>query len=166
MRATAAGGRLRLGVLRRGVDGVAVAAQYWVLGGGQAWLLKLAHAEESRAASPGPALTALMVRHLLERDGVRALDFGRGDDPYKRLWVGQRRQRMGLVLADPRTGEVYTAPVSLRVHPSAGIDEVLRRALTRPPARRFEPVLCTDPTGQVLGLIRLEDLATAAPERR
>jgi CelD/BcsL family acetyltransferase involved in cellulose biosynthesis len=46
-------------------------------------------------------LTALMIRRLIEEDGVRVLDFGRGDDPYKRLWVGSRRQRIGLVLADP-----------------------------------------------------------------
>jgi CelD/BcsL family acetyltransferase involved in cellulose biosynthesis len=46
-------------------------------------------------------LTALMIRHLLEEDGVRELDFGRGDDDYKRLWVSARRQRIGLILADP-----------------------------------------------------------------
>jgi CelD/BcsL family acetyltransferase involved in cellulose biosynthesis len=79
-----------------------VAAQYWVVGGGQAALLKLAHAEDQRAASPGTALTAIMIRRLLEGDGVRELDFGRGDDPYKRLWVGHRRQRIGVLLADPR----------------------------------------------------------------
>ena len=39
--------------------------------------------------------------------------------------------------------------------------ETLQRALTRPPAQRFDPVLCTDPTGAVLGLLRLEDLASA-----
>ena len=102
MRAVAARGALRLGVLRRRTDGLAVAAQYWVLGGDKAWLLKLAHLEAERASSPGTALTAIMIRGLLEEDGVRELDFGRGDDPYKRLWVGQRRQRFGLIVADPR----------------------------------------------------------------
>jgi EAL domain-containing protein (putative c-di-GMP-specific phosphodiesterase class I) len=79
--------------------------------------------------------------------------------------VGPLGEPRELLLADPRTGEVYRAPVSLRVQPSADITETLQRALTRPPVHRFEPVLCTDPTGHVLGLIRLEDLASAAHSR-
>ena len=59
--------------------------------------------------------------------------------------VGPHGEPLALVLADPRTAEVYTAPVSLRVHPSADVAETLQRALTRPPAQRFDPVLCTDP---------------------
>ena len=104
LRAAAAAGVLRLGVLRDRGDGRAAAAQYWVLdrGGRRASLLKLAHAEDRRAASPGTALTALMLRRLIEEDGVRELDFGNGDDAYKQLWVGQRRGRIGVALADPR----------------------------------------------------------------
>jgi EAL domain-containing protein (putative c-di-GMP-specific phosphodiesterase class I) len=68
---------------------------------------------------------------------------------------------LALLLRDARTGEIYRAPVSLRVHPSADVDETLQRALTRPPAQRFDPVLCTDPTGAVLGLLRIEDLSSA-----
>jgi EAL domain-containing protein (putative c-di-GMP-specific phosphodiesterase class I) len=67
-----------------------------------------------------------------------------------------------LVLADPRTGRPYGAPVSLRVPPSAGVTETLQRALTRAPAERFDPVLCTARNGDVLGLLRIEDLASAA----
>jgi hypothetical protein len=100
MRATASAGLLRLGVLRA-PDGAVLAAQYWVLSGGYASLLKLAHAEDARAGSPGTVLTALMIRDLIEQDGATALDFGRGDDAYKPLWVTQRRQRIGLLLADP-----------------------------------------------------------------
>jgi hypothetical protein len=103
MRAAAAAGLLRLGVLRSAADGAPVAAQYWVLdcGGRRATVLKLSHAEAARAASPGTVLTALMIQRLMAEDGVRELDFGRGDDLYKRLWVGARRQRIGLLLADP-----------------------------------------------------------------
>jgi hypothetical protein len=79
--------------------------------------------------------------------------------------VGPRGEPAGLVLADQRTREVYRAPVSLRVHPSADITETLQRALSRSPVTRFDPVLCTDRTGQVLGLIRIEDLASAAHTR-
>jgi EAL domain-containing protein (putative c-di-GMP-specific phosphodiesterase class I) len=67
-----------------------------------------------------------------------------------------------LVLADPRTGRPYRAPVSLRVPPSADVTETLQRALTRAPVHRFDPVLCTDRHGTVLGLLRIEDLAAAA----
>jgi len=102
LRAAAAAGVARLGVLRSATESQPVAAQYWILdrGGRRATVLKLAHAEKARAASPGTVLTALMIRHLLET-GVQELDFGRGDDDYKQLWVGTRRQRIGLVLADP-----------------------------------------------------------------
>ncbi|MFW3169843.1 EAL domain-containing protein [Geodermatophilus sp. CPCC 206100] len=77
--------------------------------------------------------------------------------------VGPRSEPVGLLLADPRTGEHFTAPVSLRVHPTTGVGDALQRALTRPAAHRFDPVVCTDPAGAVLGLLRVEDLAAARP---
>ena len=80
--------------------------------------------------------------------------------------VGPQGEPAALLLADPRTAEVYTAPVSLRVHPTTDIRETLQRALTRPPAQRFDPVVCTDPSGNVLGLLRIEDLASAARAER
>ena len=104
MRAAAAMGILRLGVLRQGQQPIAV--QYWVVTGNEATgktgsVLKLAHDEAFKPLSPGTVLTARMIRSLLETDGVTELDFGRGDDPYKRQWVGQRRQRIGLLIANP-----------------------------------------------------------------
>jgi hypothetical protein len=71
----------------------------------------------------------------------------------------------GLLLADARTGETYRAAVSMRVHLTADVPGTLQRALARPPAQRFDPVLVTDPTGRVLGLVRVEDLAGAAHSR-
>lgn len=100
MRAAAATGALRLGLLR--LDGRPVAVQYWVVAGGVATLLKLAHDEAARARSPGTVLTAAMIRHLLEREQLAELDFGRGDDAYKALWGSRRRQRIGVLLANPR----------------------------------------------------------------
>lgn len=77
------------------------------------------------------------------------------------LLVGPQGEPSALLLSDARTGEVYTAPVTLRVHPSTDIQETIARALTRPPAHRFEPIVCTDPTGHVLGILRVEDLVGA-----
>ena len=100
LRATAGIGALRLGILWRG-PGRPIAAQYWVLSGGRAALLKLAHVQEEKSTSPGTVLTALMIRHLIDVDGATQLDFGRGDDAYKALWCAERRQRIGLILTDP-----------------------------------------------------------------
>ncbi|MGZ4508023.1 MAG: EAL domain-containing protein [Blastococcus sp.] len=80
--------------------------------------------------------------------------------------VGPLGEPTGLLLRDLRTAEVYSAPVSLRVHPSTDIGDALQRALTRAPAHRFDPVVCTDPSGVVLGLLRVEDLANAVRKDR
>lgn len=104
MRAAAEAGLLRLGVLRDAADGTPIAAQYWLIepASGRALVPKLFHDEARRAASPGTVLTALMVRHLIEANGVRVLDFGRGDDPYKAQWAPERVPLIGVLLADPR----------------------------------------------------------------
>jgi Acetyltransferase (GNAT) domain len=99
MRATAAAGLLRLGILR--LSGQAAAVQIWMVSGGRAILLKLAHDEAFAAFSPGTVLTALMIERLLGAQRIVELDFGRGDDPYKRHWCSHRRQRIGLVIANP-----------------------------------------------------------------
>jgi EAL domain-containing protein (putative c-di-GMP-specific phosphodiesterase class I) len=79
--------------------------------------------------------------------------------------VGRHGEPVALRLADPRTGAAHTAPVSLRVHPTDDVTSTLHKALTRPPAPRFGPVVCTDAGGAVLGLLRVEDLASAAAAR-
>jgi hypothetical protein len=130
MRRAAAAGTLRLGVLR--LAAAPIAAQFWLLhpGGAGSWagVQKLAHDEAHRALRPGTVLTALMVRALLEADAVTELDFGRGDDGYKRSWTGARRQRIGVVLAAPwRVGGA-----GLIARHVAG---ALARVLARPPPR-------------------------------
>lgn len=94
----------RLGALWLGLcskDGEPIAAQLWILSHGTATVMKLAHDEAFSAFSPGTLLTAEMIAALL-KEGIDRIDFGRGDDPYKRLWAGERRQRIGLLLVNPR----------------------------------------------------------------
>ena len=93
-----------LGILRLGVWSLAgqpVAVQFWIVEHGQATVLKLAHDEAFKAHSPGTVLTALMLRHLLDQEHISVIDFGRGDDAYKRDWAAERRQRIGLLLIAP-----------------------------------------------------------------
>jgi CelD/BcsL family acetyltransferase involved in cellulose biosynthesis len=99
IRACAADGTVRLGVLS--LHGRTLAAQLWVVAGGTGMLLKLAHDSSAGAWSPGTVLTGLMVQRLMTHDAVQALDFGRGDDDYKKHWMSQRRQIYGVILANP-----------------------------------------------------------------
>jgi CelD/BcsL family acetyltransferase involved in cellulose biosynthesis len=99
MRAMAARGVLRFGVWSIAAEPVAV--QVWVVHDRHATVLKLAHDEAFKAHSPGTVLTALVLRHLLDQEHVARIDFGRGDDVYKRGWATQRRQRIGLLLVNP-----------------------------------------------------------------
>jgi CelD/BcsL family acetyltransferase involved in cellulose biosynthesis len=115
MRAIAPLGLLRLALLH-GATGP-IAAQFWIRTETTATVLKLAHLETARALSPGTVLTALVLRALLAEGGITSLDFGRGDDPYKALWTSLRRQRVGLLLINPR-------------HPS-GMMALLRHRLGR-----------------------------------
>ena len=101
MRECAAAGWLRLGLLEQA--GQVLAAQIWVVQGPLATVLKLAHDESRKAASPGTVLTGLMIERLLDHEHVTILDFGRGDDEYKRAWTGTRLPRQGLVLANTRS---------------------------------------------------------------
>jgi hypothetical protein len=100
MREAARCGTLRLALLQ--LEGRPIAAQLWTVHSFTATLMKLAHRQENDALSPGTVLTALAIRHLLETHSLKELDFGRGDDEYKTLWTSRRRQRTGLVLANPR----------------------------------------------------------------
>jgi CelD/BcsL family acetyltransferase involved in cellulose biosynthesis len=99
MRAMAGAGTLRFGLWS--IGGRPVAVQVWVVTAGRAIVLKLAHDEAFKGHSPGTVLTALMLRDLLDREHVTEIDFGRGDDAYKREWASRRRRRIGVLLVDP-----------------------------------------------------------------
>jgi hypothetical protein len=85
--AEGARGTLRMGIAR--IDGIPVAAQYWTVEDGTAFIHKLAHIEDSLKASPGTLLSAALFRHVIEVDGVKRVDFGTGNDVYKRDWMNR-----------------------------------------------------------------------------
>jgi hypothetical protein len=97
MRYAGSRGVLRLGLCR--LRGQPVASQLWLVEDRRATVYKLAHDPSASHLSVGTLLTAEMMRHVLEKDGAVEIDFGRGDDAYKRLWASQRRSRWGILAA-------------------------------------------------------------------
>jgi hypothetical protein len=101
--AEGAAGRIRLAVARH--EGEAVAAQFWTVEDGTAYIHKLAHRESAKPLSPGTTLTAALLEHVIDHDRVDLVDFGTGDDAYKRDWMEDARPRFRLECwrkGDPR----------------------------------------------------------------
>jgi CelD/BcsL family acetyltransferase involved in cellulose biosynthesis len=128
MRAMAPRGGVRLGLWCIGDQ--PVAAQFWVVAEGRAIVLKLAHDEAFKAHSPGTVLTAMMLRHLLDREHVAEIDFGRGDDAYKKDWAARRRRRIGILLVNP--WRPAGAAAMLR-HAAGQARHAVRRVVAGPP---------------------------------
>lgn len=100
IRLAAQQGWLRLGLVH--VAGEPVAAQLWLVAGGKANIFKLAYVQGFEKLSVGSVLSAELMRHVIDVDGVREVDFLSGDDPYKADWMDCRRERIGLLAFDQR----------------------------------------------------------------
>ncbi|HEX4159705.1 MAG TPA: GNAT family N-acetyltransferase [Rhizomicrobium sp.] len=126
IRAAAAAGALRMGVLF--IDDEPAAAQFWIVRGGKATIYKLVYAEEFARFSPGTLLTMEMMRRVLEQDSPAQVDFGRGDDAYKKLWLSSRSERWGIEAANPRT--LNGLPRSFWIL-AGGVRSAVKRKLSR-----------------------------------
>ena len=88
-------GQLRLGLAYAALDGryQPVAAQLWTVEAGTAYIHKLAYHEAAKPLSPGTSLSAALFQQVIDEDKVAWIDFGTGDDPYKRDWMEAERPR-------------------------------------------------------------------------
>ncbi|KPL67479.1 hypothetical protein SZ64_04790 [Erythrobacter sp. SG61-1L] len=114
-----AAGRLRLGIARH--EGRPLAAQFWTVEAGTAFIHKLAHVEEAVPLSAGTVLTAALFERVIDTDQVEIVDFGTGNDPYKNMWMEETRKRYRLECLRP--GNPACWPRLVR----AGLRKLLRR---------------------------------------
>jgi hypothetical protein len=120
-------GWLRLGVLH--LQGQPIAAQVWLVHGGKANIYKLAYVQGFERFSPGSVLTAALMQHVIDVDKVCEVDYLTGDDAYKKDWMRQRRERIGLVAFHPLRPRGLLAAAR---HFSGKAWRRLRPAATRP----------------------------------
>lgn len=85
---------LRLGVLYLGER--PIAAQLWLHHRGRSIVYKLAYDEAFSELSPGLILSVEMFRNTITVDRASIIDYGSGDDAYKKDWMSTRRVRVGL----------------------------------------------------------------------
>ncbi len=100
-----AAGRIRLAIARH--EGKAVAAQFWTVEDGIAYIHKLSHLEEHKALSAGTTLSAALFEHVMDQDKVGLIDFGTGNDPYKCDWMEEDRPRFRIDCLDPRQPKAW-----------------------------------------------------------
>jgi CelD/BcsL family acetyltransferase involved in cellulose biosynthesis len=112
--AEGAAGRIRLGIARGG--GEAVAAQFWTIETGIAYIHKLAHRVSATTLSAGTTLSAAMFERAIDRDGVDLIDFGTGDDRYKGDWMEIDRPRYRIDALDPRQPKAWPALAKRAIH--------------------------------------------------
>jgi hypothetical protein len=93
-------GRLRMAIAR--ANGQAVAAQFWTVESSTAFIHKLAHTEEFKYLSAGTTLSAALFEQVIDQDRVELVDFGTGNDAYKRDWMEAVRPRYQIEAFRPR----------------------------------------------------------------
>lgn len=129
MRLCAEQGWLRLGIAT--VDGEAAAAQLWIVCAGVASIYKLAYDERFASLSIGSLLTERLMRHVIDIDQVREVDYLTGDDTYKRDWMSHSRERCGIIAFNLRSPRGIVAAA---LHLGGGLLKAGLRRLHRAPA--------------------------------
>lgn len=100
IRATARDGSLRM--LFVYLDEMPVAFEYAILIGGNCTMMRTAYLAEHQRESVGSIAILYMIERAIS-EGVKEIDFGTDDDPYKSTWVSGRRIRSGLICLHTRS---------------------------------------------------------------
>jgi len=109
----AARGALRLGFARE--KGMAVAAQLWTIEGDTACIHKLAHDSAHDNGSPGTLLSHHMFAHMIDIETVARIDYGTGDNAYKRDWMEAERPMLRLDCFNPRHPAMWLPALKTRI---------------------------------------------------
>lgn len=67
--------------------------------------------------SPGKVLESEIIEYMIDQERVSVLDFGEGDEAYKKKWTPRRRERKGITVFNNRIKANFLAFLMIKVLP-------------------------------------------------
>ena len=77
-----------------------IAAQIRLVSNKIVYFMEALYDEEYKKFSPGTILRSELTKHFIDKDYICEIDQGRGDEPYKKDWTPNRRERKGITVFD------------------------------------------------------------------
>lgn len=111
----AARGVLRLAFAREHDGGGAVAVQLWTIEGRTACVHKMAHSTAHDRQSPGTLLSHHMFEHMIDHEPIDRIDYGTGNNAYKRDWMEDTRPMLRLDCFNPRKARMWLPALRTRI---------------------------------------------------
>jgi CelD/BcsL family acetyltransferase involved in cellulose biosynthesis len=94
---------------------------------GLAYFEKVAYDEDYQNLGAGSVWFMEMIKYVIDVDKVRGIDFLRGDDPYKKHWVPQRRERKGILVFNNNLKGNYLSILVQYILPTFNRNKHLRK---------------------------------------
>lgn len=118
-------GWLRLAFLF--LNDIPLAAQFWIVASGTAYILKTVYVQEYKKYSPGKILTSEMFRYVIDVDEVTTIDYVQGDEDYKKYWTPKRRERRSIVIYNNTLRGRYCSIVDRKIVPLMNSSRYLKK---------------------------------------
>ena len=80
------------------LNGLPIATLFAIISKGIAYLMEVVYDSEFERFSPGEIIHGEFIKYLIDVDKVTEVDALRGDEPYKKSWTPQRRERKGVLI--------------------------------------------------------------------
>lgn len=118
-------GWLRLAFLFH--NDIPIAAQFWIVSGRTAFILKTVYDQGYKKYSPGKVLTSEMFKYVIDVDKVSSIDYVQGDEEYKKHWTPKRRERRGILIYNSTVKGRCLSLVDRNIIPIVNRNKRLRR---------------------------------------
>jgi CelD/BcsL family acetyltransferase involved in cellulose biosynthesis len=75
-----------------------IATLFAIISNNTAYLMEVVYDSEFDGFSPGEIIHGEFIKYLIDVDKITEVDALRGDEPYKKSWTPERRERRGIMI--------------------------------------------------------------------